>query len=225
MNLSTNLSTNLFQSVNHYCERLDSSFWSEPLNLFSNIFFIISAFYVQRIYTQRRLSNWSIKLQYKLVYLIGIGSALFHSFATNLAMIADVVPIAVFVLIYLWWWCYGPLKLGVKGSIAMLGLFAAMSFIFTVYLKEIPLNGSQGYLSVCTILIGLGCQQKLYRNEKPLLLYAGIIFTISLLFRSLDRTLCSYVAFGTHFIWHTLNAIVLLLAMLNAIASINQDSK
>jgi hypothetical protein len=41
------------------------------------------------------------------------------------------------------------------------------------------------------------------------LLAAALIFGISLLFRQIDLPLCQQWRYGTHFIWHILNAVVL----------------
>lgn len=32
-----------FRAVNHYCERTDASYWSEPVNALSNASFLIAA--------------------------------------------------------------------------------------------------------------------------------------------------------------------------------------
>jgi hypothetical protein len=41
------------------------------------------------------------------------------------------------------------------------------------------------------------------------LLGAGTLFLVSLTFRGLDSHVCGDFAFGTHFLWHILNATVL----------------
>ena len=45
------------------------------------------------------------------------------------------------------------------------------------------------------------------------LLLAALLFTFSLLFRTLDMGLCSQIPFGTHFLWHMCNAGVLYLSI------------
>ena len=36
---------------------------------------------------------------------------------------------------------------------------------------------------------------------------------LALFFRTIDATVCPYIALGTHFLWHTFVAVVLYLAM------------
>ena len=44
-------------------------------------------------------------------------------------------------------------------------------------------------------------------------LLTGIVFAVSLTFRTIDEPLCSQIAFGTHFLWHILNSLVLFLLL------------
>ena len=46
---------------------------------------------------------------------------------------------------------------------------------------------------------------------------AAAIFALSLTFRSIDHAVCEAVPVGTHFVWHTLNAVVLFILMRAAI--------
>ena len=39
---------NWFEAVDGYCERIDASVWSEPLNALTNIFFLVAAVWVLR---------------------------------------------------------------------------------------------------------------------------------------------------------------------------------
>ena len=89
---------------------------------------------------------------------IGIGSSLFHTHAQVWAMLADVVPIQVFILVYLAL-ATDPVLRGAAGGAASL---AAAAFVPASALACLgasaplfgPLNGSVGYLPV-PILIAL----------------------------------------------------------------------
>ena len=39
---------NWFETIDGYCERIDASFWSEPLNAVTNVIFLITAIWVLR---------------------------------------------------------------------------------------------------------------------------------------------------------------------------------
>ena len=59
-----------FNSVDIYCERLDTSFWAEPINAITNLSFIVAGLFIWRLRTPR--SN----LMAILMILIGLGSEL-----------------------------------------------------------------------------------------------------------------------------------------------------
>ncbi len=50
------------------------------------------------------------------------------------------------------------------------------------------------------------------KREPIVLLAAGAVLTLSLLFRTIDEVGCSSISLGTHFPWHVLNGVVLYLA-------------
>ena len=81
----------------NYCERGGNpAFWAEPLNAVSNAAFIIAALLATREYFsrpsgQRGIAEAGLIL---LVYVIGIGSFLFHTYATRWAAIADTAAAA-----------------------------------------------------------------------------------------------------------------------------------
>jgi hypothetical protein len=64
------------ETIDIYCERLDPSFWAEPINALTNLAFIAVGFGVLRG------SSQSGKTLGLLPLLIGFGSPAFHTFAT-----------------------------------------------------------------------------------------------------------------------------------------------
>ena len=80
--------------IDIYCERLGPGLLAEPLNLFSNLSFLIAAILATRIYLRERATRGRLLIVVGL-YAIAIGSALFHSFATGWAQLADVIPIGL----------------------------------------------------------------------------------------------------------------------------------
>src|SRR5262245_30433974 len=89
--------------IYNYCERgQESGFWAEPLNAISNAAFIIAALiatlaFFSQARERRGLAEAGLIL---LVYVIGTGSFLFHTYATRWASIADTAPIGLFMLAY-----------------------------------------------------------------------------------------------------------------------------
>jgi hypothetical protein len=81
------------------------------------------------------------------------------------------------------------------------------------------LNGSVGYLPAlgALIIVGLALIERHHRAA-PYVVWAAVIFAVSIIFRSVDMAFCDQVVIdgrdvGTHFIWHLLNAVVLFLLL------------
>ena len=87
-----------FRAVNSYCERTDAGYWSEPVNALSNAGFLLAAVVMWRLAAGDR----GARLLAAVLFLIGVGSFLFHTHAQVWAAVADVVPIQAFILIYVW---------------------------------------------------------------------------------------------------------------------------
>lgn len=206
-----------FAPIDAYCERLGPGLMAEPLNAVSNAAFIVAALWAARAALRRR-SGPVIWVFIALVFVIGLGSLAFHTFANQWSMLADVLPITVFIYGYLafalsrflrfaWW------KVAVALGVLFLATFAAERIMPPGFM-----NGSGAYLPalVASMLVSLG----LLRQGHPAVLnvsLASIVLFVSLIFRTADIVLCSLVPIGTHFIWHILNGLVLALYLEAAI--------
>lgn len=194
-----------------YCERLAPGLWAEPLNAATNAAFIIAALCA---YILARKTN-SISAQsltlIGVLALIGIGSALFHTFATKTTMLMDVLPILAYQIAFIWFYSLYVIKLN---ALKTSGLFA-LFLMLTVTSEMMPahiLNGSLGYLPAIMFLGGFGIWHiKNLQTERLTLLVAAVLFLLSLMFRSIDMAICETLPIGTHFLWHCLNGRVLYL--------------
>lgn len=199
----------LTRQVDGYCERLDPSYWAEPINAVTNAAFLIAAFIMWR-----RVRGTGDRLAVALCLVlaaIGIGSYLFHTHATTWAGIADVLPILVFILLYIYaanryFWRFRPLP--AAGLMAMFFPYAAATVPLFAMIPG--LGSSAGYAPVPLLIL---IYAALLRDRAPetargLALGAGILI-VSLTFRTLDEPLCGVIPLGTHFMWHILNGIML----------------
>lgn len=217
-----------------YCERgLSPAFWAEPLNAISNAAFIIAALLALMAW-QRWRHDLSGKprragtelLLILVVVVIGIGSFLFHTYATRWAVVADVVPITVFMLVYLGYVLRRFIGLRWPATLLWVFVFAmALRYADMVRCGSAPcLNGSVGYLPALAVLAGIGTWLGCRGHPAARWILGGAaIFAVSLTFRTLDSSLCPQTALfagrrlGTHFIWHMLNATLLYVLLLAAI--------
>jgi hypothetical protein len=220
-----------------YCERgTNEALLAEPINAISNVAFLLAALIGLQLVLWRppEERNPDHFLLPVLVLFIGLGSLAFHLYADQVTALADVVPITVFMLVYLGFALNRFLGvppawtvLVVIGFAAIVALTmqvqcsaGAIGFLGPDVQGAKPcLNGSLFYLPalVALIVVGLLAQERDHRAA-PYLLWAAAILAVSITLRSLDLALCDQVVIegrkvGTHFAWHVLNALALFLLL------------
>lgn len=203
-----------WDQIGCYCERaLNPDFWAEPLNAISNLAFMLAAVMAYADYRATSPNRGDPVIVFLIIWMmvIGAGSFLFHTFATRWALLADVVPIGVFVfafvlMAYRW-------LIGLSWPLAL-----AVAVALTVATFAMPpwFNGSALYGPVL-LMLGVTCVLLLLRGNKAgkWLLSATALFAVSLALGTIDRTdpVCGLHQIGTHWSWHTLNAVVLYLLL------------
>jgi len=210
-----------------YCERAgDPAFWAEPLNAISNLAFIVAAFITCRFLLKQRVSltktTIDIWLLVAVLASIGLGSGLWHTHATHWSMLADIIPIYIFINVYIF--SLFIRLFGLKWYAAFLGwaIFQGINIGFELVAPRDTLNGSIMYIPTYGLLLfSLGWMLAI--RHTACLKFAHIIalFTISIAFRTIDISVCEDIPVGTHFLWHLLNAIVLYRLILLLVPSVN----
>ncbi len=195
--------------IDLYCERLGPGLLAEPLNAVTNGAFLVAAWQLQRLARHGGGSDRGVLALAVLALAIGIGSGLFHTFATGWALAADVVPILLFQLLFLL--LYLRRRVGLA-PLPVAGLCLAF-LLACLAVRGLPplLNGSLMYAPTLAVLALLAWHQ-LRSLQSWLLVRATGLFSLSLLLRSLDNALCPIWPIGTHLFWHLLNAAVLVLS-------------
>ncbi len=197
--------------IDIYCERLSIGLWAEPLNAITNAAFIIAAFCAFLYAKKNDALNFQSFTLVALLILIGLGSTAFHTFATRLTMMMDVIPILLYQIAFISMYSLYAMKLSWVKTLGLFGLFMGSSILS----DQIPahyMNGSLSYAPALLFLTGFAFwHYKNVTNEKYILLIAAGVFTISLTFRSVDMALCPIIPMGTHFLWHCFNGTVLYL--------------
>ncbi|WP_108661998.1 ceramidase domain-containing protein [Acuticoccus kandeliae] len=202
------------EAIDNYCERLGPEFWAEPWNAVTNAAFVIAAIIAIVVAHRRGRLDPAIWVLITITALVGVGSFLFHTFATRWAVMADVIPIQLFILAYfvlavrrfagMAWWGAGLATVG----------FVAFSIVGGRVLDPVlgpVLNGSEGYLPPLAALfvVGFAIRATVHKSAGTALMIAGCIFALSLTFRTVDMAVCPTFPRGTHFLWHTLNGVLL----------------
>ena len=221
-----------------YCERgSDPGFWAEPANAISNGAFIIAAALAAVMLARQRslreaLWEWLLVL---VLFVIGAGSFLFHAYATRWAAIADVAPIGIFMFAYLAFalrrllrfnWLIVGLGLGAFAAAmhAADGIECRVTLISVVEAARGPcLNGTAAYMPAFGAMALIGMALAVMRHAAAgLILAAAAVFLLSMFCRTIDWEICGATrimghVFGTHFLWHILNATTLYLLTAAAI--------
>jgi len=208
--------------VDIYCERADPSFWAEPVNALTNLSFLLAALLAAR--TMRRLERRGLDLilLIALAAMIGIGSFLFHTFATRWSALTDVIPIWSFVLLIV---LSGAVRVGgLPAWRAVAGLVALIAFAIGAVLLfgggaerqtgAPAFNGSLGYAPAWLAMAGFAIATTWHRHPvAPWVQAATLVFTLSLFFRTVDLMWCAALPMGTHFLWHLLNGLMIWLLL------------
>jgi len=207
-----------FAPLDGYCERTHPGLLAEPFNAISNIAFLIAAILVLRLALRRPPDGPVVALAI-LVGVIGIGSALFHTFANRLTLVADVAPITLFIYAYFFLAMRRILGLGAVAALALTVIFLLASLGVESLVRPF-LGGSAGYVPALVAILAVAAAAWPREPEAAgLLLFAGAAFAVSLTLRTLDLPLCETFPRGTHFLWHALNALVLATLLVAALGT------
>jgi hypothetical protein len=195
-----------FEQIDGYCERTDFTYWSEPLNATTNIAFIIAAL----IFWRRSADVPMARVLSGILFIIGIGSYLFHTHATNWASVADVGPIGIFILVYLFVVNRDMVPMGRWYAVFATALFIPYAATLVPILNQIPFVRISNFYWTVPILLGI---YALILRRRPGIaqgfLFGAALLCLSITIRSLDEILCDVIPIGTHFMWHVLNGIML----------------
>ena len=198
-----------FAPVDAYCERTGPDYWSEPVNALTNLAFMLAALLIWR-----RLQGPGLamgRVMAAVLFVIGIGSWLFHTHANPLTGLMDVIPILAFILLYV----FAATRdyLGLRPWLAALVTagFIPYAAVTVPLFQQVPGLGSSASYAPVPLLIGvyaLLLRRRLPQVARGLAIGAGLL-VLSLTFRTIDQPSCAVLPVGTHFMWHILNAIML----------------
>jgi hypothetical protein len=199
------------RTVDAYCERTSDAFDAEPLNAITNIGMLVAAWAAARL--QRRHPNRDaaglITAMIVAIVAGGIGAFLFHTTATVWAVILDMAPFFVFMLLVLWltltrFFAWTPLA-------AALGLAAFVAAVFGggAVLPRGMVSAAAYYMLPLAVLSVVAVILIVRRSPAgPSYLAAAIVFAAAFAARQLDGLLCAAVPVGTHFLWHLFAALL-----------------
>lgn len=194
--------------VDSYCERLGPGLWAEPLNASTNLAFALAAWVMWR----RTEAMPYGRALCAVLFAIAIGSGLFHTVAERWAGLADVVPILVFILVFLWAVNREVWRMGRAAAVLATVLFIPYAAGAAALIgRAAPWIGtSAGYVPVVLLIAGyaaaLAPRARAFARDLSI---GACVLALSIAARALDMPLCPVWPLGTHFLWHLLNALML----------------
>lgn len=196
--------------IDNYCERIDFSFWSEPVNAVTNVAFLIAAVMAWRVVRDR--DDWGVRALIVILATSASGRSCFIPLPP-----AGPVWRMYFRSRRLYWSTSGWRRFGCCARLSGAAFWPLRCFFpfyavvtFIVVTLTDGLNGSEGYVPSVLIMAGYGLWLKPDKPEagRGLLIASGLL-AVSLVARMADQAVCSAVPIGSHWVWHIMNAIVM----------------
>jgi hypothetical protein len=202
----------LLTPVDLYCERTGPGLWAEPANALTNLAFIAAGLWgVWQVH--RYKTGGFAELLAWWVVAIGIGSTVFHTFASKGTIWADILPIAGFTLAYTLFNLRRFLGMAWGNAILVFVAFYVVAGVITYtvpdWLRQAS-NGTTGYLPPFLALAFFGAWVAAAGNRAGWYNLTGsAIFVVSVICRTIDPLVCPSFPLGTHFLWHVFNGLML----------------
>jgi len=216
--------------LDHYCERTLPQLWNEPLNVLTNIAFL-AVFYpvlrsLQKLSRENDMPLWDLWILTGFIAFVGIGSATWHVLASSWALWADRIPILLFISLYLVSCLLRVFNMSLIVALSALVLFHTVNTLVQFMFPAYTMNGSLFYIPTLVILFVMTILLWLKRNKsiRKYFLSACVLFSVAIIFRSIDLVACDIIPTGTHYIWHLLIAFTMYPLMIALIRTTMTDT-
>jgi hypothetical protein len=207
------------ERVGFYGGRITEGFFGEPLNVASDICFVILILLYFTKLKKDGFSDGPVLVLVFLAGLVGLGSTLFHSHPTKITLQTDLIPITIFGLAYISFSArrfFNQTYL-VSFLAPMVFLIATLGFKEVFKGSRIPgLNHIPSVLAL--VIIGLLLLRSPLTGKigKAFMIASGC-YLVGLFFRYLDFYVYKIFPLGTHFLWHALTFCVVIILLQTAV--------
>lgn len=201
------------ESLPLYCERLVHG--GEPLNTLSNLgYLLVAAVVAWRARVSTRSGDSGHRYSdAALVALVGVGSAVYHTWPSPITQAFDVIAIGALV------WFLLPRALATDDRLQprhagrIRGVWLVASLVASRFASLA--HGSLLYVPTLAVLVLIAARAS---HARRLWQAVPVVFGAALLLRTLDRPLCPVSPpdtpiVGTHIAWHLLGATAVAIAL------------
>ena len=211
-----------------YCEKSVTAVIAQPANTASAFLMLVVGTLGYRLWRQRGNGDRGNLLLIAAVFLVGVGSILFHAMPNPLTLFADLVPILVFIVgafVLILNRLLGQTFL--QTGLHICGFLIAVLMVTLMFTPRALGNGAWFVVPLLTLYVLGGTlvlrarlamsenrhlvgrqAERLDREVFPqlkmgyALLQCGLVLAIGILVRAYDVSLCGRFPLGLHFVWH-----------------------
>jgi len=190
--------------VDFYCERIREGFAAEPLNLLTGL-----ALLAVGLWAYRRGPQAEDRRAAAALALVGLASAAQHGAGLALTVTADIAANLLYLFLL------GVLILrrlaGLGQPAALAGAALALTLAYTA-VRRPEIRAALGpasdlfFLQAAVLVAAALALLPRHPASARRILVAAIVLMVALPFRVLDTALCEVWPYGTHALWHLLNA-------------------
>ena len=181
---------NMFNNIDFkYCEYNTNFILNQPLNVISNLIFVIVALWVWRD-SKFKLSRFGL-------VFIAIGSIVWHASHLTIGLVLDISSIAIFAILLALDFCRHLHK---KPTLALSLILPGLVISGLIGKLLEPWMPMLSGAFIPAVLFFVYCGVKL--REEALFFSSALIMTVAIAAREMDLAMCPYISCGTHFLWH-----------------------
>ena len=199
MNLFWETVNNLPQTV--YCERTSNSFFAEPINLVTNLAFLISAWFSYKMLKTEKLKQSIYYFLPWFIFLIGLGSSSYHSYRNPITLLFDAIPVYIFLGLSLFL-LLKKLAKNTSLTFGLIGLFILLQIFLTVNFSHLLNSSIRHIANAILLLILIVLAYRKFGKIAMELFLVFLVYAIGIFFRTIDIPVCPSFVIGTHFLWH-----------------------
>lgn len=185
-----------------YCETALhplGAFPAEPVNTITSLVPAILGILALVFLIRSRQKNAVAYILAVLTVLTGLGSVAWHAMRTEMTLLIDWLPGAVYFLILVFFWSYRAAGLYV--SLVLLALLSVL-----VFLIPFPVIMANRLVIIAVlVVIAAGLVAATWYRRRAAFGWAGGMVAaaiVAVTMRTLDLNVCDTIPVGTHFLWH-----------------------
>ena len=194
----------MFESIDLYCERVAPGFGQEPLNSITGLLFVIVG-----LWALIRAPHLADRVAAGALIAVGLASSAMHSWAISGLLVFDVVANQAYLIALGVVLARRVTGASFKSAVVVAVLTAAyLNFISPSPVAYVLLGRIvEPWVTLSIVLALLALLKRSQQKTAFGLAVASGLLLAGLPFRFLDAAACADWPVGTHFLWHSFNAL------------------